>query len=217
VNVFGRIGHLLGQAWLNIAARTTGDYWEKRYRLGMSSGAGSAGDLARFKAKVLNAFVRDHAVRSVIEFGCGDGLQLELAEYPAYLGLDVSQAAVRMCARRFAADATKSFLWYDESQGGNLGDFLQADLAISLDVVYHLLEDEVYRKYLKNLFGASRRHVIVYSSNREEKVLARHVRHRRFLDDVGLAHPEFRLTGTVENPCREQSFADFYFFSRAGD
>lgn len=216
MKAFGRIGHLLGQAWLSVAARTTGDYWEKRYRLGMSSGAGSAGELARFKADVLNGFVRNHGVRSVIEFGCGDGLQLALAQYPAYLGLDVSRTAVSACSSRFADDPTKSFLWYDESQGSNLGDFLQADLTISLDVVYHLLDDEAYRKHLKNLFGASRCHVIVYSSNREGVVLARHVRHRRFLDDVGRAYPGFKLTGSLENPFREQSFADFYFFSRAG-
>lgn len=211
---FSRMRHLLGQAWLGLTARSSGDYWEKRYRFGMSSGAGSEGALAQMKADVLNGYVREHGIRSVIEFGCGDGLQLALAKYPSYLGLDVSRTAVNLCARRFGSDPTKMFLWYDESHGGNLADFLQADLTLSLDVIYHLLEDEVYRRYLNNLFGTSRRHVVVYSSNRDEKVLARHVRHRRFLDDVGVAFPEFRLTGHLENPMREESFADFYFFSR---
>lgn len=209
-----RIRHLFGQSWLAITARSSGDYWETRYRLGMSSGAGSEGALAQMKADVLNNFVSEHNVRSVIEFGCGDGQQLALAKYTAYLGLDVSRTAINMCAQRFADDATKMFLWYDESHSGNLADFLQADLTLSLDVIYHLLEDEVYRRYLRNLFGTSRRHVIVYSSNCGEPALARHVRHRRFVDDVGAAFPEFRLTAHVENPLREQSFADFYFFSR---
>jgi SAM-dependent methyltransferase len=212
----GRVGHLVGQAWLALTTRSSGDYWETRYRLGMSSGCGSSGELARFKADVLNNFVREHGVRSVIEFGCGDGQQLALAQYPRYLGLDVSRTAISLCSRRFAGDPTKSFLWVESSQGGNLGEFLRADLTISLDVIYHLLEDRVYESYLKDLFGAARRHVVVYSSNRDESVLARHVRHRKFLDDVGVAHPEFRLAGRTENPLREQSFADFYFFARTG-
>lgn len=212
---FSRIRHLLGQAWLAVTARSSGEYWEKRYRLGMTSGAGSEGDLAQMKADLLNNFVHEHDVRSVIEFGCGDGQQLALASYPSYLGLDVSPTAVELCTRRFAGDPARMFLWYDAASSGNLAHFLQADLTLSLDVIYHLLEDEVYRSYLKNLFGTSRRHVIVYSSNRDDKALARHVRHRRFVDDVGVAFPEFKLTGHIENPLREQSFADFYFFSRA--
>jgi SAM-dependent methyltransferase len=214
---FTRARHLLGQAWLGLTARWSGEYWEKRYRLGMSSGSGSEGELARMKAEILNAYVRDQSVRSVIEFGCGDGQQLALANYPSYLGLDVSRTAVELCTRRFAGDPTRTFLWYDESHSGNLADFLQADLTLSLDVIYHLLEDDVYRRYLTNLFSASRRHVVVYSSNVDHAPLARHVRHRRFVDDVGAAFPTFRLTAHVENPLRKQSFADFYFFSRTAD
>ena len=48
--------------------------------------------LAAFKAEVPNDFVRARGIDSVIEFGCGDGAQLALAEYPAYVGIDVSPA-----------------------------------------------------------------------------------------------------------------------------
>lgn len=209
-----RVRHLLGQAWLSLTARSSGEYWERRYRLGMNSGSGSMGALAQMKAGVLNEFVRQHEVRTVIEFGCGDGLQLALAQYPSYLGFDVSSAAIDLCRRRFAADRAKMFLWYDEARSHALADYLQADLTLSLDVIYHLLEDEVYDRYLRNLFGTSRRHVIVYSSNRTDDSRARHVRHRRFVDDVSQSFRDFRLTRHIENPLREQSFADFYFFSR---
>jgi len=37
-------------------------YWVKRYASGGSSGAGSYGAPAEFKARVLNDFVREHAV-----------------------------------------------------------------------------------------------------------------------------------------------------------
>ena len=61
-------------------------YWRDRYRSGGNSGAGSYGRLADFKAEIVNAFVREHDVASVIEFGSGDGAQLALADYPTLSG-----------------------------------------------------------------------------------------------------------------------------------
>ncbi len=89
------------------------EYWESRYAGGGTSGAGSYGKLAEFKAQVLNSFVKDNGVSSVVEFGCGDGNQIALADYPAYIGLDVSKTAIEMCKERFGDDKTKSFFLYD--------------------------------------------------------------------------------------------------------
>ncbi len=47
------------------------DYWERNYATGGTSGEGSYGPLADFKARILNSFVAEHDVRSVIELGCG--------------------------------------------------------------------------------------------------------------------------------------------------
>jgi hypothetical protein len=77
-------------------------YWDDRYTLGGNSGAGSYGRLARFKAEVISKFVTDNGIRTVIEFGSGDGAQLELARYPYYTGIDVSSRAIDMCRARFA-------------------------------------------------------------------------------------------------------------------
>ena len=68
--------------------------WEQRYLMGGNSGQGSYGVLAEFKAKIVNQFVEEFEVKSLVEFGCGDGSQLMLANYPRYVGLDVSQKAV---------------------------------------------------------------------------------------------------------------------------
>lgn len=90
----------------------TRSYWERRYAAGGTSGSGSYGRLAQFKAEILNAFVSENDVRTVLEFGCGDGHQLGLARYPSYTGLDVSATAVQLCKERFADDPTKSFFVY---------------------------------------------------------------------------------------------------------
>ena len=172
---------LLGR-WLPLLRfRGSEAYWQKRYRLGGDSGAGSRGAAAVYKADVLNDFVERHAVTDVIEFGCGDGQQLALAHYPAYVGLDVSRHAVELCRERFAGDPSKRFAVLDEYGGET------ADLALSLDVLFHLVEDEVYTDYLERLFGAARRFVVIYSTSVEADDAAatlRHVRHRPVERDV---------------------------------
>ncbi len=79
-------------------------YWDSRYRHGGNSGSGSSGRLAQFKAETINRLVVEHGISSVVEFGCGDGRQLALAEYPDYVGVDVSAEAVRLCSERFVDD-----------------------------------------------------------------------------------------------------------------
>ena len=129
-------------------------FWDRNYARGGTSGAGSYGTLGTAKAEFLNAFVREHGVRSVTEFGCGDGHQLSLADYPRYIGLDVSRAAIALCKRRFADDPTKSFFLYDGSCFVDRAGLFTSDLAISLDVIYHLVEDPVFETYMTHLFAA---------------------------------------------------------------
>ena len=84
-------------------------YWENRYKAGKTSGGGSYGRLAEFKAAVLNDCVERQDVKTVVEFGCGDGNQLSLARYPVYTGYDVSETAVQLCKAKFANDPSKQF------------------------------------------------------------------------------------------------------------
>jgi SAM-dependent methyltransferase len=184
--------------------------------MGLTSGSGSYGELASYKADVVNAFVRAHDVDSVIELGCGDGNQLALAEYPRYLGLDVSKRAVETCIDRFQADGSKAFLWYDASCAANIANFLHSDLVISLDVVYHLLEDRTYERYLQDAFSMAERFVIIYSSNHVGGDPAAHVRHRRFTPDVESRFPRFRLIEHKPNPHADKTFAEFFFYERTG-
>ena len=51
--------------------------------MGGNSGAGSYNKIAIFKAKIMNQFVLENNIQHVIEFGFGDGAQLERAKYPA--------------------------------------------------------------------------------------------------------------------------------------
>jgi SAM-dependent methyltransferase len=198
---------------------TSADYWEQRYQSGGDSGRGSYNQLAEFKARVLTEFVDKHSIRTVIEFGCGDGNQVLLAKYPSYLGLDVSQTAVDRCRRMFAGDPTKSFQLMDDYRGE------RADLSMSLDVVYHLVEDAVFGSYMARLFDAGERFVVVYATNYDTKPghAAPHVRHRRFTDWIEKHRPRWTLTQFVPNEfpfdekTGEGSPADFYFYRNKFD
>jgi len=191
-------------------------YWIERYEAGRTSGAGSYNELAEFKAEILNAFVAEHGVGSVMEFGCGDGNQLKLADYPTYTGFDVSPRAIELCRDMFRNDDTKRFLLMDEYAGQT------AQLTLSLDVVYHLVENEVFASYMKTLFAAAKRFVIVFSSNSEirEAGQALHVRHRVFTEWVDanmsgwtlLAHVPNRYPPTASGT--QGSLADFYFYEK---
>jgi SAM-dependent methyltransferase len=194
-------------------------YWEQRYQDGGTSGQGSMSHLASFKADTLNAFVASHDVQSVIEFGCGDGRQLALARYPRYIGLDVSPSAIRQCGERYRDDATKSFLSYVPDAFFDRARVLRADMSLSLDVIFHLVEDAVFDGYMRYLFAAGARYVAIFSSDRDEPSFQPHVRHRKFTEWVKANAPEFRLIEQVQNPHKgmdpaTESFADFAFYQR---
>lgn len=208
------INHIIRQVLLLFNFKSSQSYWEQRYRLKGTSGSGSYGDLARFKAEVLNEFVRRHNVKTVIEFGCGDGAQLSLAEYPDYLGLDVSKKAVELCSARFKGDTNKSFFQYDPSSAPNIAKYLDADLVLSLDVIYHLVEDNIYEKYLHDIFSTAHRFVIIYSSDEDKRTRFSHVRHRKFTLGVKDKFPTFQLNETIENQFPDQSPCSFYIYEK---
>lgn len=192
-------------------------YWKARYNWGGNSGAGSYGELAEFKAEVLNNFVQEMEIESVIEYGCGDGNQLKLYHFPSYLGFDVSERAVSLCKELFSNSPEKQFklvVDYDEDA---------AELTLSIDVIYHLTEDEVFQEYMRRLFDSATRYVIIYSSDTEVQRPRQppHVRHRQFTKWVQENRGEWKLLRHTPNRYplsrREDrgSFADFFIYGRS--
>jgi len=94
-------------------------------------------------------------------------------------------------------------------------------LVLSLDVIFHLIEDNVYYQYMNNLFNASFKYVTIYSSNYELQTEAVHVRHRRFTDYLEKNYSKYKLFNVTKNKYPfdlndpdNTSFADFYFFRK---
>ncbi|HVC59552.1 MAG TPA: class I SAM-dependent methyltransferase [Acetobacteraceae bacterium] len=194
-------------------AFSSGEYWEKRYRAGGHSGGGSHGNLATFKAGIINGFVADNAIADVLDLGCGDGRLLSMLQVPGYIGADVSATALASCAERFPRHRFVAFSALDAA--------MRTDLVLSIDVIFHLVEDAVFARYMHALFAHAKRFVLVYSSNADRDWSSPHVRHRRFTSYVADCRPEWRLFAHVPNlypydPERpdETSFADFFVYGR---
>ena len=97
----------------------------------------------------------------------------------------------------------------------------KADLTISLDVIYHLLEDNVFNLYMQNLFNSSNKYVCIYSSNIDMK-WSSHVRHRKFTNWIAkYISNKWKIKEYIPNkypfdPKKRgfTSFADFYIYEK---
>ncbi len=199
--------------WFGLKKLKSNDYWIERYKNGGNSGKGSYEKLAEFKAEILNNFVKDNNINTVIEFGCGDGNQLSYFKFPQYLGFDISPEVVALCKDKYTLDKTKRFDLLKKYKNE------MAELSLSLDVIFHLLEDNVFDEYMDRLFNASEMFVVIYSSDKDERTEAFHVRHRKFSDWIKRKRPEWELSLFVPNKYSDLtgvngSFADFYFYKK---
>lgn len=189
-------------------------YWDRRYREGRTSGSGSEGDEGRYKAGYVNSLIDSHDVTSVIDWGCGDGQVLELLQvgpkyspYVAYTGIDVSPTILDRNRRLF-----REFCFATPDEASMPNREWTADLALSMDVLFHLPDDADYFAYLNHLFNSATRFVLIYSTNYAGGRTARHVLRRSFTPDVAKHFPEWRLK-LVETPLRE-GLASFFWYEK---
>jgi len=221
--VANRVGTVPGVRWLLRAIRkrrfrSSSYYWEQRYKRGETSGAGSYGRYAEFKAEVLNSYIAAHGIRKVADFGCGDGNQLKTVKCPRYVGLDVSAAAIEKCRQLYAGDPTKEFLLYNDPQTKDRLHTFAAELTISLDVIYHLVEAAAFEEYMKALFNTASGHVIIYSSNFERHYDSPTQVDRRFTDYIAKNINGWTLVEMIPNPHKgPETQSDFYVYQRSSN
>jgi len=214
--IMGSIFALIYKYFNILFFKSSEQYWINRYKMGGNSGFGSYNKLAEFKADVLNDFVQKEGIQSVIEFGSGDGNQLKYLNYPRYIGLDISFEALDMCKKKFIDDTTKSFKHITEYDGE------KADLALSLDVIFHLTEDNAYEDYMNLLFSSAERFVIIYSSNSSKQIKRQgsHITQREFSTWVDKNKHNWELAKHIPNRYpfngnpKEGSFSDFYIYKK---
>ena len=185
-------------------------YWEERYYNGGHSGNGSYGFLAEYKRDFINQFILENKIKSLLEYGCGDCNQLSMIECDRIIGVDVSETAIKLCKTilpnsKFVSLETQKF------------PKEKTDLLLSLDVIYHLIEDKVYDKYISNIIKHGSEHVIIYSANFEDNgEFSKHVKPRNFTINEKLLKT-YNLEKIIENKYKSNdhtkgSFSDWYIF-----
>jgi hypothetical protein len=97
----------------------------------------------------------------------------------------------------------------------------KAELTQSLDVIYHLVEDDVFETYMKRLFTSSDRFTIIFSSNIDEQnsIQAPHVRHRKFTTWINENINGWSLIQHIPNKypyndLRDGSSAEFFIYEK---
>jgi hypothetical protein len=217
-----KISNVINRLFGNKNSFNSQQYWEDRYVSGGNSGRGSYNKLSEFKANVINQLIDTMQITSAIEFGVGDGNQLGLIKYPRFLGLDVSKKAIQLCIEQYKHDPTKSFFSYDQLAFSDQAGFVKADMSLSLDVIYHLVDQPDYETYLTNLFNAATKCVVIYSTNEELPHFGGHEKHRVFLNDLNRLTNGWKLHEVIENEFSvrkvgelDGSRANFYIFTRS--
>jgi hypothetical protein len=98
---------------------------------------------------------------------------------------------------------------------------LQADLALSLDVIFHLVEEDVFVAYMRDLFACARDYVVVYSSDFDMSGPEPHMRHRAFTGWIETNEPGWTLAEHTANPypyderAGAGSLSDFFVYERS--
>jgi len=190
------------------------NYWELRYLTNGNSGTGSYNEFAEFKSDFINQIIQDYKIDSIIEFGCGDGNQLQFYKIKKYLGLDVSDNAIKRCIHLYQDDPSKAFLSYRQDHFHHLDLFLKADAAISIEVLFHLVENPVWEKYLHDLFSCATKYVIIMSTNHDRNETAsKHVFNRNFYSFIEKNYPHFEFEKSfVSNnkDVNERFYGDYF-------
>ena len=193
-------------------------FWENNYKNNGNSGEGSYGELAQFKADIINDFISKNNITSMIDYGMGDGNQLKYFNINNidYTGIDVSLTVIDNCKKIYNNDDKKKFIHDEQIEN------IEANLVISCDVIYHLIEDNIYFEYMKNLFNMSNKYVIIYSRD-EELDPTIHVKFRKFTDYIKKYVNNFNLIDEIPNKFPEiiinnkyvgGSSCNFYIYSK---
>lgn len=183
--------------------------WELRYRNGGNSGAGSYGSIADHKAEVINNLINEKNIKTITDCGCGDGNQISLIHgYDEYHGFDISPYIIDVCRKMFINKPNMHFY-------NSMDELPKADLILSLDVIYHIVDDNDFENYIKFLFNNSLRFVLLFTSNHtrnDNPDASDYINHRIVTDYIEKNVSKFKLTQIITNNL--ETSADFYLYER---
>jgi SAM-dependent methyltransferase len=192
-------------------------YWDNRYATGGNSGSGSRGELAMYKAEVINMLIEDNNIESMLDLGCGDGYQLQFYCVNSYYGFDISPVSILICKELEDPDNGVRFGVY------NVDPLPTVDMAISMDVLFHITDMDALKYYLEDLFDHALKMVVIYAydyDSSDKDRFSPHYKPVKFTSIIKEQHPDWMLSQHIENkfPVKEfgtakGSYSDFYIYT----
>ena len=128
-----------------------------------------------------------------------------------YFGLDVSQTSIKLCKEQYAGDSSKSFMLYDPAFFARVGNFVKSDVTLSSEVLFHLVEEDVFHKYLNDLFSMAKKAVIIISTDHSDNTnCPRHIKHRVFSDYVSKTFTEWEKVKVELPEGLKADYSDYF-------
>lgn len=134
-------------------------YWNKRYSAGLNSGQGSIGELRKFKWDTIlsKTTIKN---KSVLDYGCGDLSFWKDHIHPEvkkYTGYDISEFIILNHKQK----------WLDihprVSFTHNIVDVPKHDLVFCFDVLFHIIDENLFNYTLKNLISRAKDLLFIYT------------------------------------------------------
>lgn len=117
-------------------------------------------------------------------------------EIARYTGVDISEDIVENARTRFNDRPDWNFILSED-----VNEKLEPhDMSLSLDVIFHLIEDDVFDQYMRDLFRFAKTHVLIYSTDNEGSGKVPHFRSRHYSAWIRDNAAGWHLTRTYNNP-----------------
>jgi len=179
-------------------------YWEERYKRGRNSGAGSYGKNAHFKSDMIKRTIEENNIKSIVDFGCGDGNQISfLPSNIKYFGYDISQTAIDLCNKQYSGRPHWSFGTYDPM---TYTYETMADMSMACDILFHVTIEDEWLKTIDCICRSATKIVVLITnaeSIREEYFP--HVNYKRRILPVLDAREDVLIDEVVTQPTDRES------------
>ena len=126
-----------------------------------TSGSGSTLEITREYRAYVEDFMQKHAIKSVVDAGCGDWTFSSAINWgdASYLGIDIASDVIEAVRKKHAKDKIRF-------QVGDITDDLPvADLLISKDVLQHL-SNELVQKFIRNNLRTGKYKWVILTNDR---------------------------------------------------
>lgn len=132
--------------------------WDEHYKSGGKSGDPSDYMKSREWKHALIAKYCDIKNNSIIDVGCGD-LQFWQGRKPAkYIGIDISQTIIDAHTEKYP---DRQFICASSDESLDIS----ADMVMCFDMLWHIIDDDVYIETLKNIRRYSKKYIMIYTWN----------------------------------------------------